>query len=51
MCCINGILALQGKIIIEAEYYNYSEIALYAFRNWAVVKQMMHVLSHTDIFS
>ena len=46
-----GYLHYKVKIIIEAEYYNYSEITLYAFRNWAVVKQMMHVLSHTDIFS
>ena len=38
MCCISGILALS-KIIIETEYYNYSEIALYAFRNSSSSKQ------------
>ena len=63
MCCISGILALWGKIIIEKEYY-YSEIALYPYMNSSsreksqatktlgcvkALREMMHVLSHTDI--
>ena len=61
MCCINGILALEGEIITETEYY--SKIALYQFRNSSskeqtqatntlgcgeALREMMHVLSHTD---
>ena len=62
--CFNGILALKGKIIIETEYY--SKIALYQYRNSSsreqtqanntlgcgeALREMMHVLSHTDICS
>ena len=65
MCCISGILALWGKIIIETEYY-FNEIALFPFRNFSsreqtqgtktlgcgeALRKMMHVLSQTDICS
>ena len=64
VCCISGIHALYRKITIETEHY--SEIALYPIRNFSAreqtqatntlgcgeaLREMMHVLSHTDICS
>ena len=64
MCCISGILALY-KVNYNRNKVLYSEIALYPFRNSSsreqtqatntlgcgkAQREMMHVLSHTDIF-
>ena len=62
MCCISGILALLGKIIIETEYYIVKllyinlgtlvlENRLKQLTHSEALREMMHVLSHTDICS
>ena len=61
MCCISGILLLLGKILIETEYYIvkllYINLGTLVLENRLTLgcdealREMMHILSHTDICS